>query len=143
MKVSQMLPSTYLKKDDIENPVIVTIDHLEETNVAAMGQPEEKKWVIFFSEYDKGMVLNSTNIHSIVASTGCGDTDDWPGKEVVLYNDPTVSYAGKVTGGLRIRAKQQAPVRPAARTGSPLRARPTDPIPAWVTEEVPPSDVPF
>lgn len=139
MKVSQMLPSTYLKKDDVTDPLIVTIDHLEEANVAPQGQPEERKWVVFFAEFDKGMVLNSTNIHLIVQATGAGDTDDWPGKEVVIYNDPTVSYAGKITGGLRIRPTEKPAARPvAARRPLPqaATASPRTP-PAWVDEEVP------
>ena len=143
MKVSQLIASKYLKKDDIEHPVIVTIDRLEEHDVSGKDDPEEKKWVIFFREYDQGMVLNTTNIHLLVAATNAGDTDDWPGKEVILYNDPTVSYAGKVTGGLRIRPKEQAPVRPAAKRAEFAGKPKSDPIPAWATEDVPASDVPF
>jgi hypothetical protein len=114
MKVSQMLPSTYLKKEDVESPLIVTIQRLEEVNVAPQGQPEERKWVIFFNEFDKGMVLNSTNIHLIVQATNCGDTDDWIGKEIVLYVDHSVQYAGKVIGGLRVRPMEREPARPVA-----------------------------
>jgi hypothetical protein len=43
------------------------------------------------------------------------DTDDWTGKKIVLYNDPNVSYAGKIIGGIRVRApkvKAAAPVKP-------------------------------
>jgi hypothetical protein len=43
------------------------------------------------------------------------DTDDWIGKQVILYNDESIQFAGKVTGGLRFkRLKTAAKPRPAA-----------------------------
>ena len=29
--------------------------------------------------------------------------DTWPGKQIELYNDPDVDFAGKIIGGIRIR----------------------------------------
>lgn len=141
MKVSQMLPSTYLKKEDVESPLIVTIARLEEVNVAPQGQPEERKWVIFFNEFEKGMVLNSTNIHLIVQATNAGDTDDWIGKEIVLYVDHSVQYAGKVIGGLRVRPMEREPARPVAPRRplpQPTTGRPrTEGAPSWVDDDIP------
>jgi hypothetical protein len=135
-----MLPSTYLKKEDVESPLIVTIARLDEVNVAPQGQPEERKWVIYFSEFDKGMVLNSTNIHAIVQATGCGDTDDWPGKEIVLFVDHTVQYAGKTIGGLRVRPMDAPPARPATPRRPLPRAATSSPrndSQAFADEEIP------
>lgn len=138
MKVSQMLPSTYLKKEDVEQPVIVTIGHIEEKNVAGKDQPEELKWIIFFNEFDKGLVLNSTNINALSQACRSTETDDWAGKEVVLFVDPTVAYAGKVIGGLRIRENRTAtPVRPPARNAP----APAAGHPAFA--DIPASDIPF
>lgn len=67
------------------------------------GQPQEMKWIIHFSEC-KPLVLNSTNGQLIAQALGSPETDDWKGKEIVLYNDPNVSFGGQLTGGVRARA---------------------------------------
>lgn len=81
-------------------------------NVAVEGADPEYKWTMSFQETDKPMVLNSTNIQLCAKACDSEDTDDWIGKKVVLYDDPNVSFAGKLTGGIRIRAprnQQPAP----------------------------------
>lgn len=114
MKANAMIPSKFLKKEDVDPPKLVTIKALRQANVAMDDQPEELKWTIFFKEVEKPMVLNSTNIQLLIKALGTDETDDWIGKQVVVYNDPNVSFAGKITGGVRIRApkKQGAPVQP-------------------------------
>lgn len=118
-KISEMIPSTFLKQADFDEAgLIVTVSHVEEKNVAKADEQPENKWVVYFQEYgDKGMVLNSTNIQALAKACKSDDTDDWSGKEVVVYVDPTVGYGGKVTGGLRIKtyAQPQAPVKAGAR----------------------------
>jgi hypothetical protein len=111
-KVSEMLPSSYLKQSDFdENGLICTVARVEQKNVAREDEPPEHKWVVYFAEFEKAMVLNSTNINGLAKACDSDDTDDWPGKEVVVYVDPTVGFGGKVTGGLRIKryAQPQAP----------------------------------
>ena len=73
-------------------------------------------------------MLNSTNAQLCSAILGSDDTDDWKGKRVVLYVDPTVMYAGQVVGGIRVR-----------------RPKPTAPPPKPVVleTEIDDSDVPF
>lgn len=113
MKISEMIPSSYLKQSDFdENGIIVTVSHLEEKNVARPDEAPEHKWVVYFNEYaEKGMVLNSTNINLLAKACASDDTDDWPGKEVVVYVDPNVGFGGKTTGGLRIK-KYNVPAAP-------------------------------
>lgn len=107
MRAADMIESKYLKQSDIDGEVIVTIQKLGQGNVASDDQPEEKKWMIKFVEFPKAMVLNSTNIQLLERI--CGDeTDEWPGQEVVIYVDPNVSFAGKVTGGLRLKSAKPA-----------------------------------
>ena len=111
MKISDMIPSKYLKQSDVPDPVIVTIRGIKQVNVAQDDQPEDMKWAIKFAEFDKPMILNSTNIHVAAKLFRSDDTDDWLGKEIILFNDETVSYAGKTTGGLRFRGQDKAPAR--------------------------------
>jgi len=111
-KLSEMLPSRFLKKDDVPQPMLVTIGDIEQVNVAPEGQPPENKWTMSFPELDKPLVLNSTNMHIVGAIYG-DDTDGWMGKKIVLYHDPNVSFGGKLVGGLRVRAPKNQPAKAA------------------------------
>jgi hypothetical protein len=112
MKLNELLPSTYLKKEDFPQPALLTIDRLERVNVAQEGQPPENKWCLHFTELDRGLVLNSTNIQTLGAIHG-DDTDHWIGKKVVAFHDPSVPFGGKLVGGIRLRAPKQAKPAPA------------------------------
>lgn len=87
--------------------------------MAKEGAPEEIKHIMFFKEAEKGLVLNSTNGNLIAKFLG-EETDDWTGHQVVLYDDPTVSFGGKLVGGIRCR-------QPRNKATSPLP--PTRPVP--------------
>ena len=117
-KISEMIESKFLKKEDVDPPVLVTIDRVAQNNVAMQGVDPEMKWCLYFLEMDKPMVMNSTNLHLAGNACGSDDTDDWIGKKIVLYNDPNVSFGGKLTGGIRIRSqkKVQEPVVPQRKT---------------------------
>lgn len=107
MKATAMIPSKFLKQGDVDPPKLVTIKAMRQTNVAMDDQPEELKWTVLFKELDKPMVLNSTNIQLLIKALGTDETDEWVGKQVVVYNDPNVSFGGKITGGVRIRAPKK------------------------------------
>ena len=106
MKVSSMIESKWLKKEDIEDDTIVTIRGIKQENLGKDEAPE-MRWVIYFKELPKGMVLNVTGIRVLEATFG-GETDDWRGKTVTLYVDPNVSFQGRVVGGLRLRPAKKA-----------------------------------
>jgi hypothetical protein len=106
--VNDLTQSRFLKKEDVMPDKLVTIASYEQMNVAQESQSPEYKWCLHFTELDKPLVLNSTNGQLIEAITGSGDFDHWINKKVVLYNDPTVGFAGKITGGIRVRASKQA-----------------------------------
>jgi len=102
--VNDLKQSKFLTKSDVEPDVLVTIKSYEQVNVALETQTPEEKYVLYFEELDKPLVLNMTNGMLIAAITGSEDFDDWPGKQIMLYNDKTVMFAGKLTGGIRVRA---------------------------------------
>ena len=113
MKASQMIPSRFLKKEDVEEDTLCTIKSLDQDDVSAELGKSEMKWVVTFAEFDKPMVLNVSNINALIEACGTDETDEWVGKKCVVYVDPNVMYAGKRVGGLRIRkAKNQAKVVP-------------------------------
>jgi hypothetical protein len=102
-KISEMIPSSYLKQSDIDQDYIVTVKKIENKNIARDDEPAENKWLVHFREFDKPMVLNSTNIQLMAQACDSDDTNDWTGKEVIIFTDPNVSFGGKLVGGLRIR----------------------------------------
>lgn len=116
--INDMIQSKYLKIDDIPDPVFVTVQGVKQVNLAKEGEPEQMKWACKFKEYQKPMVLNATNLKNAARIFNSPHTEDWVGKEIILFNDPTVSFEGKETGGLRFRGQDKAPVRVAAKAES-------------------------
>ena len=118
-RIGEMVQSKYLKQSDIPDPVIVTVQGVKQVNVAKDDEAPELKWAIKFREFDKPMILNTTNIHVAAKVFGNDDTDKWRGQEIVLYTDPNVSFGGQVVGGLRFRGQEKAPVKAASRSAAP------------------------
>lgn len=107
MHINQLSESKYLKKEDCEPPIDVTITDITHENLAREGDPEELKYILNFKEC-KPMVLNPTNAQLIAMATGSEETDDWKGKKVTLWNDKSVSFGGKIVGGIRVKPEAPA-----------------------------------
>jgi hypothetical protein len=108
--INDLKKSNFLTKADVAPPKLVTIRSYREVNVALEGDTPENRWCLEFNELEKPMVLNSTNGQIIAQITGSEDFDAWIGKQIVLYNEPTIAFRGKLTGGIRVRAvRQNAP----------------------------------
>ena len=117
-KVSEMIPGKYLRKDDVGAGVLVTIHSVSKVNVAVEGAEPEFKYAMSFLEIDQPLILNTTNIRLCEAICGSDDSDHWVGKKLVLYNDPNISFAGKITGGIRVRKPKGQTESPPAREAS-------------------------
>lgn len=91
--------STFLNADDITAPTTVTVRDVVEEKVGT-----EQKAVVYFEEIEQGMALSKTAIGQLEELFGSDDSDDWVGKQAVLYNDRSVMFQGKKVGGLRFRA---------------------------------------
>lgn len=120
--INQMIDSKYLKQADVPDPVIVTVQGVKQVNVAKDDEAPEMKWAIKFREFGKPMILNSTNLHVAAKVLGSPNTEDWTGKEIILFTDPNVSFGGQVVGGLRFRGQEKAPVKAAQRQVSPKQS---------------------
>jgi hypothetical protein len=102
MKTSELKQSKYMKKEDCgDDGILVTIAGLKQENVAPDNKPEELKWILYFNGDAKPLVLNGTNTKLIEKALGSDETDDWLGREIVLFNDENVEYMGEVVGGVR------------------------------------------
>lgn len=106
MTFDSLVPSNskYLQKDDVgEDGVILTIRGFKRETLEN-DDGNEEKIVLYFQEQDyKPMVVNRTNANMIANATGSRTAGESIGKQIVVYNDPTVQFAGKITGGLRIK----------------------------------------
>ena len=116
MKIDKYRTSKWLKKSDVleltDRQRQVTIDAIEEEEVG-----EELKPVCYFSGIKKGWPINITALDDLAAMTGSDDTDDYLGVQVEIYVDPSVSYAGKRVGGIKLRTAPAAK-KPAAKAAT-------------------------
>lgn len=125
--VKDMIQSKFLRKEDFDEDQICTIKDVKLENVGKDDSPEER-WVLFFRERDKGMVLNITTIRVLEAAYG-GDSDHWVGNKVLVYVDPNVSFGGKIVGGLRLRTPKKTAPPPATKMAPPDTVEFDDKIP--------------
>ena len=108
--INDLKSSKFLKKEDVGEGVLVTITALTQENVAKEGVDPDLKFALHFKEFEKPLVLNSTNGQIIAQITGESDNIEksWVGHKIVLYEDPNVSFGGKLVGGIRVRAPKPA-----------------------------------
>lgn len=110
MKTSQMIQSKFLKKDDFLSPEVLTI---KDCSLEEVGKGDTR-WVLFFKEKAKGVVLNVTKIKQLEGAYG-DDTDGWVGKKVKLSHDPTVMMGTQQVGGIKLTLPSNVPpVQPRA-----------------------------
>ncbi len=116
MKVKDMVQSKFLRKEDFEEDTILTIKGIKLEDLGNENV-NEQRYVLYFLEQLKGMVLNVTTIRVLEAAYG-DDTDNWVKRKVTVYVDPNVSFQGRVVGGLRLRPIKDKP-KPVAREVEP------------------------
>jgi hypothetical protein len=134
MNIGSAFKSNYLKAAEIGTKrVLVTIDRVEIERIE--GESKEDKPVLYFAGHERGLVLNRTNADEITAIIGDPETDRWSGHKIVLYVDPTVMYAGKRVGGIRVMAP------PPGKGGKPTP--PPEPVEVVEGFGVSDEDVPF
>ena len=113
MTFDQLVPSKsdYLKKEDVgEDGVILTIKGFKYETLETDNGGEEQKLAMFFQEEDyKPMIVNRTNAQLLQVATGSANAGEAKGKKIIVYNDASISFGGKVTGGLRIKKIAGAP----------------------------------
>lgn len=139
MLISESFPSKYLKAADLKDQQVrVVMDHVVLEDIGDDGM----KPILYFQGKDKGLCLNKTNSNNIAMVYG-DDTDDWAGRELILY--PTmVDFQGRSVPAIRVKvpalkAAQREPQVPAvtAQRGNGHGPRPTPTIRAELNDEVP------
>lgn len=103
MKANRFL-SNYLKSRDVKAPITITITTVEAEEFQDDDGGKRESLVIYAKEVDQGVVLSKTALAQVIEILGSEETEDWQGKQLVLFNDLTVQFKGKRVGGLRFRA---------------------------------------
>jgi hypothetical protein len=103
MKLKDLRQSNYLKQTDFSRTGnIVTVKAIR-PEVVGQGADEEEKFVVYFKELEKGLILNVTNGQVLADISGSEEGDDWIGAVCVIYSDPSIRFGGQKVGGLRLR----------------------------------------
>ena len=107
MKRHEAYPSQYLKQEDIDHDIVLTIARVEMTELQRPDGGVETKPVMQFKDSEKVLVLNVSNWDSIEELYG-PESDSWPGKQITLFVDADVRFGGKRVGGIRVRSQKPA-----------------------------------
>ena len=92
--------SRFLKADDFEGESKFRIKGVTEELVGA-GADKEKKLVVWFTNDERGLVLNRVNNRTLRGAFG-DDTAGWAGKVIIIF-PMMVEMRGKLVPGLRLR----------------------------------------
>ncbi len=138
MKRGQALPSKYLGQDDFPEPCSATIDGIELEQIEDLENGIVKTKAVLrikdpsvaSVDCERGIIINATNWDMLEEITGESDSDDWVGMEVEIWIDPDVRYGGKKTGGLRIRAVDDAEPAPKKKKAAVKKTTPGSASPA-------------
>lgn len=103
MKVFQ--PSSFLKQEDLEgNDWVVTIKNVTKEAIKSSDGTSKDKFIVHFNEC-KPLVLNKTNMTTLITLMGGNDSDLWTGKRITLYVKDDVEFGGKMVSAIRVRSK--------------------------------------
>ena len=107
MNINTAFPSKYLKAADCDDhDLVLTIARVKMETIG-QGQKAEQKPVVYFSEQDKGFVLNKTNAKMIARLAKSEDTDEWTGTKIRLVS-AEVEFQGDLVMSLRVRPVAKA-----------------------------------
>lgn len=101
MKSSDVFPSKYLKSEELDGDLSLTIREVIMETLASREKGEESKPVCYFDEIEKGLILNKTN-WSLIAKQHGDESNDWAGKAVTLTVIDVDAF-GDVVSAIRIK----------------------------------------
>lgn len=102
---------TYLGAWDFEDGErTVTIDRVVQGAIDRDdGAPPERVPLMHLREFDRPMVLNSTNGQLISMMYGTPDTREWEGKRIILMRGMTTNKQGQPCYGIRVKPHRPEP----------------------------------
>ena len=125
--------SKYFRAADIDGEVKLRIKNV---TVAEIGQgaDKEKKLIVWFTNDDRGLPLNKTNIRTLSGAFG-DSCDGWKGRIIVLFTQ-MVDFRGTLKAASRIR------IPPPKGNGQPTKAMHPDNDPIEELTSTQPNDDP-
>ena len=98
--------SKYLKHQDLNGAdTVVTIKDVTREEIKEKDGTSKKKFIVYFREMEKGLVLNTTNMNMLYSLLKSDDSDEWIGKRITLYEKDDIEMGGEIKSGIRIRGK--------------------------------------
>jgi hypothetical protein len=108
MRLHEAFPSRYLKAVDFGGKSKrFVVDRLGHEKM----RDGTEKLVLYFRNEEQALVLNKTNFESIESLHG--DSNDWPGCEIILRPDQT-NFGGKRVAFIRVSRFPQQTAKPTA-----------------------------
>ncbi len=109
MKIAEIIPSKYMQAlVDVPEDGTVTMTITNFTQEEGTGDDGPYKLnLLHFKEHEKPLKLNKGMVDVVKALHGSGDTDEWIGKQVILFNT-TQGYQGKDFDVIRIKNRNPA-----------------------------------
>lgn len=83
--------------------LIAKIDYVAKETIKDPTGKNKEAVVAHFSDGNKPMVLNKTNMKTISKIFGTAYIEEWKGRSIQIYFDPSVRFGRETPGGLRIR----------------------------------------
>jgi hypothetical protein len=111
--------SRFLKAADLAGEKKFRIKEVTEEEVG-QDRDRTKKLVVWFTNDERGLVLNKTNNRTIRGAFGDA-VDGWVGKVIIIF-PTTVDMRGKLTPALRVR------IPPPKQTGATAAISPFKPV---------------
>jgi hypothetical protein len=122
--------SRFFKAADLTQEKKLRIKEVTEESV---GDEKKRKPVLWFTNDERGLVLNTTNRHTLMGAFG-DNMEAWAGKIIVMF--PTMTdLRGKMVPALRVRIPppKQATAGNGQAAAKPARSEPPPPPPATTT----------
>jgi hypothetical protein len=117
----------YIEGDQIARAgkdVILTMKRVEVEQIPNGRGGEEDKYILYFHETPKGLVLNKTNVKKIIELVGSDDTGDWDGVKVSLYTERIKAF-GEMHNATRVKHAPQNNKQPAKVESPEIKPEPT------------------
>jgi hypothetical protein len=97
--------SEYIKAETLKQsgPRIFTVHGTEVVQLKVKDSDKVEKKLAVVVEDGQKLLLNKQNAQTLIELFGTDDTDTWTDRRFEAYFDPSVTFGGKKTGGLRVR----------------------------------------
>ena len=98
-KISEMFPSKYISGSDLNGKpfVLVIAGVTQEEMFDVQMQKKTRKWVLYFKDAKKGLLLGKTQAKEVADIVQSEDTDGWKGKKVEIYPTQIKAFGKRFT----------------------------------------------